>query len=294
MIPRARRVGWVLCLLICSCSSNDRTRQKGSQTYTAKAINKVYSDFELAVKDKNTALLKSTFLSEKTQLNAYIRTPSGLRLNIFPLKVWTDFLGKITDPYHIEISNIEIESSDNIAYSVADFTEFYLGDSISAGKDLFVYINTSSGWKIVSLSNTATVFPKDSIILDNFPAGNPTSAKKVVDELFRAINQKDTTTIGSLIKKPAPFLSLKIDADSSKNVFTLNSLDLFAKEIEALEGITNVEHLNTRAIDRNLLISELRAEIREAGEITSVMLYVTLFADDVNEWFVTSLVGQQE
>ena len=46
-----------------------------SQTQSHVQIREVYNNFEIAVKDKNVELLKSTFVSPKTQLNAFIRIP---------------------------------------------------------------------------------------------------------------------------------------------------------------------------------------------------------------------------
>ncbi|MEP5611420.1 MAG: hypothetical protein ABJP45_04190 [Cyclobacteriaceae bacterium] len=288
-----RKLPFLLALVfVFSCSDSKKKSEEMLQEKSKEEIIQVYANFEKAVKDKDVSLLQSTFLSKETQLNAYIRTPDGLRKNIFPLEVWTDFLGQMTDPYHIEISNIEIVSNGSIAYSIADFKEFYFGDSIAIGKDLFTYVRTPSGWKIVSLSNTATVLPKDSVSLADFPAGDQKLAEDKINLFFGAVNERDTAKIRSMLLNPTPFLSLSFSGEKDIDPDSLYSFLKFSEELDQLYGKVNIEKVELRIIDRNMLIAEVETNIDDKFNRRDKLFLVTLFTEEDGQWLVTSLLSE--
>ncbi len=266
-----------LILLIFACSRPERSQEFQGRDGVVQA----YRDFERGFKQKDTLLLAAAFASPEVQLNAYIRDPRGLRINIFPVKDLISFLGALEVEYFLEISNIQVEGDKNVAYSVADFGEFYEGEMLSSGQDLFLYSKIDSHWQIVSSNNTANVVFSDTIITDPFSPGDPILAEKLIEDWFLLLASKDTLALRQLLKKPSPALSALRTSPNEPNAGIV-SIDAFMLDVVSLDRSLTEQGRNVRYVDGNLALVSL--------ETSKGLFYMSLFSDTTG-WKVTAFIG---
>ncbi len=147
----------ILSLLTISCEYS------AEPTITMKEVEKAYRTFEKAVKEKDTAALRSIFLNDDVPLNTVIIRPDTL-INISQMAgQWFNMIGSSQLPYELRIGEIEMGIMGNLAYSIAPFEEYLDGNHISTGKDAFSYVQTNEGLKLSGLTVSA-VLKRDTAV----------------------------------------------------------------------------------------------------------------------------------
>ncbi len=241
------------------------------------AINQLYRDFEQGVSEKNIGLVESVFLAPDTRLYAYVRSVEGLNNAAYSLSKWTTVLGSISDPHRIELSNINIQPYGRIAYSTADYEEFHNDKTKSTGKDLFIYLKTEAGWKIASLSHTATI-QNDSINKYAFEPGRPGYLKMTMDQFFMELNSKDSADIKLAFKGDDPFLL------PEKEPITLRQL------CEDVSGTWELKEADFNVVDNNLAIGVMTVDVTKNQLIESKTCLASFYSESKQEWLITSFV----
>ena len=106
------------------------------------------------MKARDTAMARSVFDSS-AMLSRVVNRNGEARVQLTRVSEFIEALGRATEPWNERMFAPEVRIDGPLA-SVWTEYDFHLGDKFShCGVDAFQLLKTSSGWKIVALSDTA-------------------------------------------------------------------------------------------------------------------------------------------
>lgn len=132
-----------------------------SQTDSAQ-IQQVYSAFETTVKNKEGAEHLDLYAARQAPVYIVRKNPLGpSTLGMFNAQGFVNNFTSNPQPYELKISDINYHIDSNFAVTDARFDEYISGNLSGYGRDLFGYVKTNEGWKLLFLHNTV-VFNSDT------------------------------------------------------------------------------------------------------------------------------------
>lgn len=125
-----------------------------AQSFDSLEIAQVYETWEETVLNKQTSEHLDLYLYN--QAPVYIIKKNATGPSFYGSLTASQFANIFSQPgsYQLDISDINVVVDQNFAITNAHFDE-YINDNFSAfGRDMFGYIRTSEGWKLLFLHNT--------------------------------------------------------------------------------------------------------------------------------------------
>ena len=106
------------------------------------------------MRTRDTALVRSVF--DSTALLTRVVTRDGVaRVQVLPISGFVEALGRSTETWNERMFAPEVRIDGSLATVWTEY-DFHLGTQFShCGVDAFQLLKTSTGWKVVALSDTA-------------------------------------------------------------------------------------------------------------------------------------------
>ncbi len=128
-------------------------------------LEQILSDFAITEEEKNATAHAELFLSEGSTVNFVLKNNANPSIATLTRDQWIGFFTSWDYEYFPVYSNIDFSIKRGLAANSHLFQGFRDGHPDLFGNDLFLYVNTPNGWKIVSLSSTITA-PDDETDYD--------------------------------------------------------------------------------------------------------------------------------
>jgi hypothetical protein len=264
----------------------------GAPTENETELSQVYDQFESSVASGDGDGLLATFLYDDVPIHIIERTDSG-PVSYSPRSGtgMANYIATNTDNYELRISNTEFHLLGNFAYSIADFDEYIQGRLEGSGKDLFMYLNSANGWKLVVLSNSFTYE------VANFDYGDGWNMSRQVEqtltELQTAINTQNSALFASLfVNDYAIYSSLNQNLCDGSFSTTEHSAGAFYNWTTGFNPTPNLTISNSdiQIYDDFLATAVTEYQKSVSGEVfESGQQIITLISDAQSRWVITGV-----
>ncbi len=198
----------VIALLIFNCGCvNDYLGGGPSKNETKEALNQILVDFAVTEEEKNAEAHGALYLSENAMVNFVLKSNGNPSVASLTRDQWIGFFTSWDYEYFPVYSDINFSIEKGLAADSHLFQGFRDGNEDLFGNDLFVYVNTPEGWKIVSLSSTITA-PDDTTDYSDLEI--EASTHTVFENFKTAFDARSETEFTSLFSTPtAPCFRFK-------------------------------------------------------------------------------------
>lgn len=266
-----------------------------AQNPDSVSIDSIYNLFEytVAFKDANAHL----DLYAYNQAPVYIvrKNPTGpTTLGLWNAQNFAISFSADPDALELQISDEHFFIRGNMAITDAAFDEVVNGNLTASGRDMFGYIRTSSGWKLLYLHNTVVMANDPTDYSTPIPLNN--TVDQVLDSLQNRFNRK-ATSIGHLFLNSNNLVLSFSDTLSSNFKYNQNQLSDYLSDFVNKPDDQNLTFSNTEIIyvDDYLATAFCDYQITTQGQITETgKTWLNLFGNMDNGWRITSWINDVE
>lgn len=214
-------------------------------------LEELYGKFEKYVKEKNKEAFLKLFVHEFGRLNIVSKKKGVPKMFLNTATTWANSFTRNELPYRVDISDTEYEWSNNVAISVAHFDNVSNNVKNGFGKDVFMYVKTSLGWKLLLTNNTYIALDDD---FDYSKLQIEAPLKSALDSMLSTFNRRDAdgfvNTFASSLMPCFSFSEVFSEAYSTTNhvvkAFSDSLLDkkyALTLELEGTEALVNDDYL---------------------------------------------------
>ncbi len=145
-----------------SSSVKDKSSSIDSKNNVAAEIT---ANFSRAVKEKNAGNFKSLFLNENVSwyaivseqdINRYKNNPNHKKVNLHEIGPFSEWLVKTQESTEVNFSDCKTSGDADVIVSDCEYAFYLGGRKNNYGREVFILINTESGWKISAIAFSAT------------------------------------------------------------------------------------------------------------------------------------------
>ena len=139
-----------VCMLAPAAAAQTQTSAPDERAAVLAVVQRLWD----GMKARDTAMVRSVF--DSTAMLSRIVTRNGeARVQLTPVSGFIEALGRAKESWNERMFAPEVHIDGPLATVWTEY-DFHLGDQFShCGVDAFQMLKTSSGWKIVALSDTA-------------------------------------------------------------------------------------------------------------------------------------------
>ncbi len=214
-----------------------------SKTETRSELRQLLSEFAVSEEEKNAEAHRALYLSDAATVNFVLKNNGSPNTATLTRDQWIGFFTSWDYEYFPVYSDIEFTIKKGMALDSHLFQGFRDGEEDLFGNDLFMYVNTNEGWKIVSLSATITA-PDDPTDYTDLQIGsNPETLFK---ELKNAFDSKDQDAFDqSFIAPNAPCFRFK---NRFTENFTANAhtAGVFLHQLDGIDANAQIDFSNIK------------------------------------------------
>ncbi|MHA7060162.1 hypothetical protein ACWGOQ_0023245 [Aquimarina sp. M1] len=256
---------------------------------TKKHLLNVLKDFAISEKEKDADAHRDLFLSSSSSVNFVLKNNGNPNLVSLSRDQWIGFFTSWDYEYFAEYSDVKFYIEDGIALDSHHFQGVRDGIDDLYGNDIFLYVKTPAGWKIVTLSSTI-VAPDDTTDYSVVPIIEE-SPEQLLFDFEEYYNQQKESEFKSL------FLSELTSCFIVDEVFE----DTYSDEVHSVNGFFNeviagqkivFSHTKTKIKDQFTgVISSSYKIIDETGQIIEKGKMLSALAGTPNNgWKIAGMV----
>jgi hypothetical protein len=274
----------IAVLLAISCMGYAQAQTDSAEIY------QVYADFESTVKNNESQQLIQLFATPQAPVYIVKKNPTGP--TIWGLWGAQQFANSQsgTNNQELQISDIKLHADDNFAITDAHFDEI-LGTNPSAyGRDLFGYIRTLDGWKLLFLHNTVVLVNDNTDYSTAFDL--PSTTDELMTEFTTRFNQQ-SASFGDLFLRMDNQVLVFNDTLPASYHYSENELRDFLLDMldNPKPRTIAFENLETYVVDDYLATVFADYSIEENGvEVERGRSYITMLGTINEGWQVSSWV----
>ncbi len=145
------RISILIVFITSFCFANEGDKKK-----IKNELYKVYKAFNESINTKEADKHRDLFLYDTAPVNSLPINANGV-MDYYGSNVnaWISYFSKPDFDYEVKMSDVKFEIlNESFAVSEAHFEEHRSGEMATSGKDIFVYVKTTDGWKIAIMHNT--------------------------------------------------------------------------------------------------------------------------------------------
>ncbi|HSC67707.1 MAG TPA: hypothetical protein VLC79_08455 [Cellvibrio sp.] len=167
----------LISIVVTGCSSvkdknNSIAGKSGSMGGESSVVTEITANFSKAVEAKDAAKFKSLFLNDSVSWFAiiseqdasrYKNDPRHKKVNLHEIGHFAEWLVKTKEPTEVKFSDCKTSGDTDVMVADCGYA-FYLGGKESNnGREVFILINTESGWKISGIAFSAKTPKKEDM-----------------------------------------------------------------------------------------------------------------------------------
>lgn len=154
----------ILCFIFIATTGFGPTDSKNS------VVAEITAKFSRAVEEKNADHFKSLFLNEKVSwfaiiseqdLNRNKANPTQKKVNLQEIGPFSEWLVKTQEATEVKFSDCKASGDADVMVADCEYAFSLGGIKNNYGREVFILINTESGWKISGIAFSATGSKKD-------------------------------------------------------------------------------------------------------------------------------------
>lgn len=150
---------WLIAMFTSSCNLIDLDggdSHPGYDTVTKRELNKVREEFAKTEENKDGETHRELFLSMSSQLNFVLKNYGNPFLAGLSRDQWIGYFSSWDYEYFPVYSDINYYIENGVAIDQHHFQGYKNNTEDIYGSDLFMYVKTQDGWKILGVSSTIT------------------------------------------------------------------------------------------------------------------------------------------
>lgn len=257
------------------------------------ALDSIYTRFESTIQNKTPNAHLNLYAYPQAPVFIIKKNPSGpSTLGTFTAQNFVNGWANDPNPYELNISDKHYHIRGNMAISDARFDEYINGSLSGFGRDMFGYINTHEGWKLLYLHNTV-VFKNDTTNYSQ-PVPLKNSVQLVLMTFESRFNSK-SSSIGSLFMNTNCLVfSFKNQLDSNFK-YNKNQLSDYLPDFVANTDTQRIIFNNTEIIhvDHYLATAFSDYQIITNGKTTETGTSWFNFMGNIQDgWKITSWIRE--
>lgn len=259
-------------------------------TATKTKINKILEEFTKTEENKDKEGHRALFVSPSSKLNFVFKNNNNPFLVELERDIWIEVFSGWDYDYYPVYSNIEYYVGQGVAIDRHDFQGYKNGEKDIYGTDLFMYLETEKGWKILNVSSTI-VNPDDQTDYASLSVVN-SSPKVALESFERGFNERDSVLFGNAftsLKSSCLRIQHKLrDAYSDE----LHSAHAFYKSMpEDIQGVKlELENPEIDIHDQLTAVASSEYSIQKDGVVLEKgKILATLVATPESGWKISSM-----
>ncbi|MEO0527364.1 MAG: hypothetical protein AAFZ89_09065 [Bacteroidota bacterium] len=261
------------------------------QKETREALGKILQDFVITEEAKDGANHSQLYVSNGSTVNFVLKSNGNPVITNLTRDQWIGFFTSWDYEYFPVYSDIDFTIKRGMALDSHLFQGFRDGQPDLFGNDIFLYVKTPDGWKIVSLSSTITA-PDDTT---DYDAIGPLEASPymVFDHFTRTMEQQDFEAFtGLFINETAPCFRFQkeFDVPYSQDAHTASAF--FRETQEKTPGGTiNFQALKIEIKDQyTAQVSSSYNLKNDYGIVEKGEILATLAGTPTDGWKITAML----
>lgn len=205
----------------------------------------------------------------------------------------SQFANSFSQPgdFQLDISDIHVIADDNFAITNAHFDEYINNDFTAFGRDMFGYIRTSEGWKLLFLHNTVVLENDENDYTEPFELSN--TVEQELEDFQRHFNNRNGDSIKQMfVSQNNQAISFTGEIDANHQYFE-HRITSFAIDITQLEeGVEiNFQNIEIHYIDHYLASVFCDYSINSNGEtIEEGRAWMSMLGEMQNGWRLSSFI----
>ena len=256
-------------------------------------IFQIYSDFETTIQSKDQSSHLNLYADNRALVGIVRKYPTGPDiLGYINAQTFTNGWGN--NPYELRISDIHLQADSGFAITDAHFDEYINGNKSAFGRDMFGYIRTMKGWKLLFLHNTV-IFNSDTTDYTT-PFTLPNTVEDVMNDFETNFDLHSSLFYDLFFRADAQVISFENELDSNYRYHTNEVRDFYPGFIDSSnqEQIT-FDNVQIYYVDDYLASVFSDYSIHEDGVlIESGRSYINLMGTMQNGWQITSWIRNQQ
>lgn len=181
-----------------SCEMTDiekRIPHSKNPTATKTKINKILEEFARTEENKDKEGHRALFVSPSSRLNFVFKNNNNPFVVELERDIWIEVFSGWDYDYYPVYSNVEYYIEQGVAIDRHDFQGYKNGEKDIYGTDLFMYVETDKGLKILNISSTI-VNPDDQTDYASLSMMN-SSPQVALESFEQGINGRDSLLFNS-------------------------------------------------------------------------------------------------
>jgi hypothetical protein len=225
------------------------------------------------------------FVSPNCKMNFALMDANPPVIASLDIEKWIGVFSSWPYNYQVEYSGFEFETKNGIAFDSHHFQGYKDGKENVHGTDLFTFIRTSSGWKILNVSST--IFSDTSHYVQ-LPSKS-TTPKIVLTSLVKAVNERDQEKfLSSFLDTSTPCLRVRGSFDETYNQ-DLHGATGFFNSLQPDSNLS-LEKLDITVKDGAVAFCSSRYSVGDGKKkIQGGEMLATLVFTPENGWKITAL-----
>lgn len=256
------------------------------------SIDSIYNLFEYTVAFKDANAHLDLYVYNQAPVYIVRKNPTGpSTLGMWNVQNFAISFSTDPDALELQISDEHFFIRGNMAITDAAFDEVVNGNQTSSGRDMFGYIRTSAGWKLLYLHNTVVMANDPNDYSTPIPLSN--TVEQVLDSLQSRFNRK-ATSIGHLFLNSNNLVLSFSDTLSSDFKYSENQLGDYLSDFVHTPDQQTLTFSNTEIIyvDDYLATVFCDYEITTQGQVTETgKTWLNFFGTVANGWRITSWIN---
>lgn len=269
-----------------SCLRQDADSPKPHTERDKKEIQQIIEVFRTTLKTKDTTLHKSLYVSSLSPINFNLKNQGNPFIFSLITSSWGDFYATIPD-YYADYSTPTITVQNGVGISNHHFESYKSGVVDHRGNDMFMYIKTALGFKILSINSTLVAGTDLTDYSSLYVSGNP---KDPFNVFTNALNTRDYMAYAkAFLNEAVPCFAFKKQLNSVYSDAEHNSKAFF----EALPIGATITITDLKTTVRDQLTAEAVAEFyinRNGKVLERGTLMATVIATKDMPWKISTLV----
>lgn len=269
---------------------NDYLGSGPSKKETKEELQQLLVDFAVTEEDKNAEGHAALYLSENSTVNFVLKSNGSPAIATLTRDQWIGFFTSWDYDYFPVYSDIEFSIEKGLAADSHLFQGFRDGNEDLFGNDLFVYVHTPEGWKIVSLSSTITA-PDDTTDYSDLEI--EASTQVIFQDFKTAFDSRAATDFTSLFSTPtAPCFRFKKVFSETYDANT-HTAGVFLEQLNGLPSNIKIDfqRLNIDVKDQYTALASASYTISKgAKKLEKGRLLTTLVGTPSEGWKISAMV----
>lgn len=254
-------------------------------------IKQVYQQWESTVLNKQVSQHLGLYLYPQAPVYIIKKSPAGA--NVLATINVTNFTNSFSQPtpYQLAISGIQVVKDSSFAITDARFDEYYNNNHEGFGRDMFGYIKTNAGWKLLFLHNTFVDITDTTDYSVHIALSN--SVEDVLDGFTTYFNGKNGIGLTSLfVSNQNPVISFTDILDSNFQIVGNRVLELSQLIHNSVQDrILQLSNISIHYVDQYFASVFCDYEITDNTQLLeSGRAWFSLMGDVSNGWRLTSFV----